>query len=84
VLLLRVACSPVVGLRPSLVAAAALIVVRRARGMLPVWPAALQVGRFDKTHSYPPAAVLRTGGCALAPADGELVFARAGGVCGWD
>ncbi|GIL71827.1 hypothetical protein Vretimale_695 [Volvox reticuliferus] len=41
-LVLKVACSPVVGLRPSLVGAAALLVVRRARGMVPAWPTVLQ------------------------------------------
>ncbi|KAG2432945.1 hypothetical protein HXX76_008673 [Chlamydomonas incerta] len=41
-LVLKVACSPVVGLRPSLVGAAALVVVRRARGMVPAWPSVLQ------------------------------------------
>lgn len=41
-LVLKAACSPVVGLRPSLVAAAALMVVRRACGMVPPWPSVLQ------------------------------------------
>jgi hypothetical protein len=43
-LLLKVACSPVVlGVNPSLLAAATVVVMRRLQGSAPHWPAALQV-----------------------------------------
>lgn len=43
-LMLKVACSPAcIGVRPSVLAAAALTVVRKAKGLVPVWPMVLQV-----------------------------------------
>jgi hypothetical protein len=43
-LLAKVVSSPIsVGLRPSLVAAAVLAVLRRIKGIVPPWPVALQV-----------------------------------------
>ncbi|MEW5312506.1 MAG: hypothetical protein WDW38_004137 [Sanguina aurantia] len=44
VLVLRAACSPLcIAFHPSAVAAASLIVVRRLRGLTPLWPRVLQV-----------------------------------------
>lgn len=40
-LVLKVSASPVIGLRPSVVAASALMVVRKSKGMVPAWPAVL-------------------------------------------
>ncbi|GAX84023.1 hypothetical protein CEUSTIGMA_g11448.t1 [Chlamydomonas eustigma] len=43
-LLAKVACSPwVLGIRPSLVAAATVVVMRRVQGSVPHWPTALQL-----------------------------------------
>lgn len=42
-LLVKTACSPIsIGVRPSTVAAAVLIVLRKAKGVVPFWPMALQ------------------------------------------
>lgn len=43
-LLVKVACSSVtIGVRPSMLAAATLIVLRKVKGTVPFWPMALQL-----------------------------------------